>query len=142
LRQPQARLFAMICLTMAVSAAALTVSPWRTTTVGAVLFVVAGGDDSLGIRDDRPVVEKDIDMVLGRQQGADVALQHEVRAVGALDCLGDLGVGGVDQIPDLAADGLLPVGQGIDVGVHARVGGVRHSGIHPSSVVERVSGSW
>ena len=65
-------------------------------------------------------------MVLGRQQGADVALKHEVRTVGVLDRFGDLGVGGVDQIADLAADRLLPIGQGIDVGVNAWVGGVRH----------------
>src|SRR2546430_6406791 len=37
-RQPPARLFAMICLTMALSAAALRVSPWRTATVRAVLL--------------------------------------------------------------------------------------------------------
>jgi hypothetical protein len=65
-------------------------------------------------------------MVPGRQQGADVALEHEVRAVAELDRLGDLGVGGVDQLADLAADGLLPVGQGVDVGVDAWVGGVGH----------------
>src|SRR5438132_1034499 len=92
------------------------------------LVVVAGGDDSLGIRDDRAVVEKDVDVVPGGQQGADVALQHEIWPVGALDCLGDLGIGVVDQIPARVADGLLPVGQGIDVGVHARVGGIGHRG--------------
>lgn len=62
-------------------------------------------------------------MVLGRQEGADVALQHEVRAGGSLDCLADLRVGGVDQIANLMADGLLPLGQGIDVGVDAWVQG-------------------
>jgi hypothetical protein len=34
----------------------------------------------------------------------------------------------VDQITNLAADGLLPIGQGIDVGVNTRVGGVWHDG--------------
>jgi hypothetical protein len=62
-------------------------------------------------------------MVLRRQQGDDIALENEVRAVGALDGLGDLWVGGVEQIADLAADGLLPVGQGIDVGINAGVSG-------------------
>src|SRR5215470_16918527 len=38
LRQPPARLLAMICLNMAVSAGALTVSPCRTATVRAVLL--------------------------------------------------------------------------------------------------------
>ena len=90
------------------------------------LVLVAAGDDSLGIRDDRAVVEEYIDVVLRRQQGADVALQHEVRAVGALDGLGHLSVGAMDQIADLPADGLLPIGQGIDVGVNARVGRVCH----------------
>src|SRR5437764_14510218 len=65
---------------------------------------VAGGDDALGIRDDGAVVEEDVDVVLRRQQGGDVALQDEVGTVGALDGLGDLGVGGVDQIADFAAD--------------------------------------
>ena len=65
-------------------------------------------------------------MVLGRQQGADVALEDEVRAVGELDGLGDLRIGGVHQITDLAADGLLPVRQGIDVGVDAWISTVGH----------------
>jgi len=33
---------------------------------------------------------------------------------------------GVDQIADLATDGLLPVGQGIDIGINARVNGIDH----------------
>ena len=92
------------------------------------LVVVAGGDDRLRIRHDRAVVEEHVDVVLGRQQGTDVALQDEVRLPGSLDGLGDLGIGGVDQVADLAADGLLPVRQGIDVGVDARVRGVGHDG--------------
>jgi hypothetical protein len=58
-------------------------------------------------------------VVLGRQQRADVALQHEVRTIGALDGLGDSWIRCVDQLPDLAADSLLPLGQGIDVRVNA-----------------------
>lgn len=65
-------------------------------------------------------------MVLDRQQRADVAVQHEVRLVGALDGLGDLRVGGVDQVAHVAADGLLPARQGVDVSVNARVGGLGH----------------
>src|ERR1700730_3798633 len=90
------------------------------------LVVVTGGDDPVGIRDNGAVVEKYVDVVLRRQQRADVALQHEVRPVGALDGFGYLRVRGVDQVADLAADGLLPIGQGVDVGIHARVGTVRH----------------
>ena len=52
--------------------------------------VMAGGDDALGIGNDRAVVEEDVDVVLRRQQRADVALQHEVRSVGELDGLDDI----------------------------------------------------
>jgi hypothetical protein len=89
---------------------------------------MAGGDDSLGVRDDGVVIEKHVDVVLGRQQGADVALRYEVRAVGALDGFGHLHVGGVDQIADLAAGGLLPIGQATDVGVNSWVGRQSHRG--------------
>src|SRR5262245_6794683 len=40
------------------------------------LVVVAAGDNALGVRHDPAVVEKDVNVVLGREQGADVALQH------------------------------------------------------------------
>src|SRR5450631_2675683 len=90
------------------------------------LVVVAGGDDSLGIRNHGAVIEKDVDVVPGRQQSADVALQDEVRLDAALDGLGDLWVGAVDQVADLSADPPLPRGQCIDVGVDAAVRGVAH----------------
>ena len=45
----------------------------------------------------------------------------------ALDGLLDLGVRVVDQVADAVADLLLPVGQGVDVGVHPRVLVVRHA---------------
>ena len=53
---------------------------------------------------------------------------YEVRTVGAFDRFGNLVVGRVDEIANLAADGLLPIGQGIDVGVNTRVGSVGHAG--------------
>src|SRR5215216_629906 len=91
------------------------------------LVLVAAGDDPVGVGGDvAAVVEEDVDVVCGREQGADVALQDEVGLAGALDGLGHLGVGGMDQLADLAADGLLPVGQGVDIGVDARVGGPGH----------------
>ncbi len=62
---------------------------------------MTAGDDCLGVGNDATVVQEDIDVILGRQQGADVALQHEVRLAGALDGLGDVGIGGVDDIADL-----------------------------------------
>ena len=52
--------------------------------------------------------------------------QHEVRLPGALDRLGNLGVGRMDEVPDLAADCLLPGGKGIDICVDTRVSGVGH----------------
>src|SRR3954452_23399207 len=89
------------------------------------LVVVAAGDDPLGVGDDPAVVEEHVDVVLGRQQGADVALQHEVRLDGPLDGLDDLRAGGSAELANLAADGLLPLGQGVDVGVYAWVGAGR-----------------
>ena len=79
LRQPPAGLLAMICLNIAVSAGALMCSPWRMDNVRALFVFVAAGDDSRRIRDDGAVVEKHVDVVLRRQQRADVALQYEVR---------------------------------------------------------------
>ena len=90
--------------------------------------MVAAGDDPFGIRDYGAVVEEHVDVVLRGQQRADVALQYEVRLTGALDGLGYLRVSGVDQVAYLAADGLLPVGESVNVGINARVGGVSHGG--------------
>ena len=70
-----------------------------------------------------------VDVVLGRKQGADVALQHEVRAHGSLDSLLDPGVCGVHQPAHLLADRLLPVGQPADVLVHPGIGAHAH---HPA----------
>ena len=60
-------------------------------------------------------------MVLRGEQGADVALKHEIRLAGALDGFCYLGVGGVDQCANFAADLLLPGRKGIDVGVDPRI---------------------
>src|SRR4029453_19429232 len=94
-----------------------------------VFCVVAAGDDPLGVGDDGAVVEEDVDGVLRRQQGGDVALQDEIGLPGALDGLDHLWVGGVDQVADLAADRLLPVGQRVDVRVDTRGGRVAHGGL-------------
>jgi hypothetical protein len=69
-----------------------------------------------------------------RGQRADVALQHEVRLLGPLDGFGDLRVGGVDQVADLAADGLLPIGQGNDVGIDTWIRGGCHRHLEDSRV--------
>jgi hypothetical protein len=69
-----------------------------------------GRDDSDRLRDDATVVEEEVDVVLRCEEGADVALEHEVGLYGALDRLDDFGVGGVDQVAELLADALLPIG--------------------------------
>ena len=92
------------------------------------LVLMAGGDDSRWVGGHSAVIEEDIEVVLGREQGADVALQYEVGTVGALDGFRDLWVGGVDQISNLAADHLLPTGQVLDIGINAWVTDVCHRG--------------
>ena len=82
---------------------------------------MATGDDALGVRDDGAVVEEDVDVVLGSQQRADVALKYEVRLDGPLDRLLDLRVGLVHEVSDLVTDRLLPLGQPVDVRVDAGV---------------------
>jgi len=51
--------------------------------------------------------------------------------VSALDGLGNPRVGGVDQLAHLAAEGVLPAGQGIDTGTDARAGGLCHRASAP-----------
>jgi len=77
------------------------------------------------------VVDEDVDMVLGREQGADVGLQHEVGQHRALDRFRDLGIGVVDELTYLLADGLLSVGQPVDIVVHPGVG------VHDHLVAEK-----
>jgi hypothetical protein len=101
-RRPPARLLAMMFLNMAVGARALMVWPWRMATVRAVVLSRRAVMIPSGSGTDGAVIEEDVDIVLRRQQGDDMALENEVRAVGALDGLGDLWVGGVEQIADLA----------------------------------------
>jgi len=64
-------------------------------------------DDAVRVGDGG-IVDEDVDVVFRRQQGADVALQHEVRLHGALDGLLDLAVGRVRDLAYLLADRLLP----------------------------------
>jgi hypothetical protein len=80
-------------------------------------------DDPFGIGSNW-VIDKNVDVVPRREQGADVALKHEIRTVGALDGFAYVWIGGVDQLANLAADSLLPEGEGIDIGVNPWVGGV------------------
>src|ERR1700719_4866093 len=61
------------------------------------LVLVTCGDNPLRIGDYGAVVEEYVYVVLGRKQRAYVALQHEVRTVGALDGLANLAAGGVHQ---------------------------------------------
>jgi len=89
-------------------------------TIRAVLLSWPPVMIAFGIRDDRAVVEEDVHVIPGGQQCADVALQHEVGLHLPFDRLLDLQIGGVDELADLVADGLLPVGQRVDVLVDAR----------------------
>jgi hypothetical protein len=96
----------MTCENMAISACVVTASPYRTTAVGPVVLAWPPVMIPLGVRDDAP-------------SWRNAALQDEAGAVGALDGLVDLRVGGVDQLAHLAADGLLAAGKGIDTDVDA-----------------------
>jgi len=44
----------------------------------------SAGDESFAMRDDRAVVEEDVGVILGGEQCANVALQHEVGQHAAL----------------------------------------------------------
>src|SRR5262249_18461283 len=89
-------------------------------------------DDAFRIGDDASVVEKHVDVIFRGQQSTDVAFQNEVGPVCALDRLGDLWIGGMNQRTHFAADALLPHGQSIDVGVNAWMGCSGHgSTINP-----------
>src|SRR5215211_5418709 len=86
------------------------------------LVFVARGVDARRIGDEG-VVEKHVHVVSCRQERADVAIQDEVRTVGALDGLRHLGISGVHQSAYPAADILLPVGERLDVSVDAGIVG-------------------
>ena len=73
------------------------------------LVGLSGGDDPFWVGDDAAVVEEEVDVVLGRKEGADVSLEDEVGLHRALDRLADLWVGAVDQVAELLAGVLLPV---------------------------------
>src|SRR2546425_3969098 len=77
---------------------------------------VALVDDALGIGRDG-VVDEHVDVVLGPEQRADVAVQGEVRLPGPLDGLDDVRVGGVHQGSHPTTDVLLPAREGLDVRV-------------------------
>src|SRR5215510_2656828 len=72
------------------------------------LVGVASSDDSFRIRHNASVVEKDVDVILGREKRANVAVEHEVRLDTALDRLGDRRIGSVDELTNATTDRLLP----------------------------------
>src|SRR6478672_6216796 len=65
-------------------------------------------------------------MVFRGEQGANVALKHEVRLARALDSLCYLRVGLVDRGAHLAANILLPRRNGLDVGINSWIGHMFH----------------
>src|ERR1051326_697335 len=96
-------------------------------------------DDAVGIPDGR-VVDEDVDVVLGREQGADVALQNEVGPHRSLDRLLHFGVGGVHKLAHALADRLLPVGEPADVLVDARIG--VHAHHRAAGTSTRTASTW
>ena len=48
-------------------------------------------DDALGIRSDR-IVDEDVDMVFGSQERTNITVEYEIRQLGTLDGLTDIGV--------------------------------------------------
>ena len=56
------------------------------------------GDDPVGVRDDGAVVEEEVNVILGGEQSADVAVEHKVWLVAPLDRLGHIRVDAVDQV--------------------------------------------
>lgn len=85
---------------------------------------MSAGDDPVRIGDDAAVVDEDVDVILGREERANVAVKHEVRELGALDGFDHLWVGGVDEVANLATDCFLPRGERDDIGVNARIVGI------------------
>jgi hypothetical protein len=69
---------------------------------------MARGDDAIRIGNDRAVVEEYVDVILGRKQCADVAVEYEVGLHPPLNGLSHFRVDGVDEIANLLADLLLP----------------------------------
>jgi hypothetical protein len=121
----------MICLNISVKAASLIGSPFRKATVRAVLLSCPAVMMPFGIGNDAAVVQEHVDVILGCQKCADVAVQDEVRLARSLDALGDLRIGSVYQTPDMSADLLLPLRQSGDVGVNPWIGFVRHGTARP-----------
>src|SRR5262249_7082294 len=64
---------------------------------------VPAGDDAVCIGHDRAVVEEQVDVVLGGEQRAHVAVEDEVGPHPALDRLLDVGICGVDYLAQFAA---------------------------------------
>jgi hypothetical protein len=122
-RQPPTRSLAtrslvMISRNMAISTGAVTASPYRMATVQPVLLAWP------------PAMIPSEPGTMPRRRRMQPSRTKQGR-VGALDGLGNLRVGGVDQLAHLAAEGVLPAGQGIDTGTDARVGGVCHRASAP-----------
>ena len=87
------------------------------------------------------VVNKDVHVVFGTQQGDNVAVQRKVRLHAAFDFLAHFRVGLVHQLPHLAANGSLPIGQGINVIINSGVDAVSIHAIYDITIetgVDRV----
>ena len=67
----------MICLSIVPGARVDLLALAEGDGPGSLVFVPSG-DDAVGVRDDRAIVNKQVEVVFGGQQRADVSLQHEV----------------------------------------------------------------
>ena len=65
-------------------------------------------------------MEEQVDVVLGGEKGADVAVEHQVRLDGTLDRLRYGWVRRPDEVAELGADLPLPGGQAFEVGIYTR----------------------
>src|SRR4029079_1335120 len=87
------------------------------------LVLVPGRDQAVGVGDDPAVVHEHVHVVLGRQEGRDVAVADEVGLDAALDRLGHLRVGSVQDLADPLEGLALPARERGEVVVDAGVAG-------------------
>jgi len=76
-------------------------------------------------------------MRLGCQQRTDVAVEDEIGLHTPFDRLEDVRVRGVHELAHLMTDVALPLRQGVDVVVHARVGLMAHATIVTPTAPDR-----
>ena len=107
-RHPPRRLLAITARNIATRASSSIVSPWKSCTDFAVRLLWPWLIRPVGIGH-RRVVDEDVDVVLGSEQSADVALQNEVGLRTSFDRFFYVGIGTVSQVAHRVAELSLPV---------------------------------